>query len=173
MIKIIQETSYSDKAYWMNKYGKLIDVINVPERKGGDFSDKHIGAILRDPEIFGLSEDYIKEVYEKYGESISHEGKAREEIMINVIESGWVRIRYYHSKSYWTIQCGKFDKNTKENIWAFLNSDNVNPDDFTYISNTANEILVEPNRASVVSKNIYTESKVKVEIVNPKSLYRR
>jgi hypothetical protein len=44
--------------YWLNKNGILFDVTN----------STHIDFIIKNPELFDLTFDKIKEIYKKYGE---------------------------------------------------------------------------------------------------------
>jgi len=62
--------------------------------------DTHIDAIIKNPSKFGLSASEIEKTYEKYNEPMGIEGKAREEIIINVVKRGWIRVRRYRNDGY-------------------------------------------------------------------------
>jgi hypothetical protein len=51
--------------------------------------------VIQNPEKFGLTFDYIKQRFDEYGEKMGQEGKAREEIIMSLLEQGFVRIRKY------------------------------------------------------------------------------
>jgi hypothetical protein len=61
----------------------------------------HISLVISNPEKFNLNFDYIKTIYERYGEKIGSEGKARREILLHMIDQGFIRIRKY--KNHWKI----------------------------------------------------------------------
>lgn len=54
----------------------------------------HINTVINDPEFFGLTGDYIVSVYDKYNENMPLEGEARREILVGLIEKGWMRVNY-------------------------------------------------------------------------------
>jgi len=88
------------KAYWF-KNNKLFELNGK----------SHIQYIIENPDIFGVSIDYIQKLYDKYGERINEEGKAREEIIKQISKDGWIRIRHYiRPKDYWSIQFDSFFK---------------------------------------------------------------
>lgn len=77
------------------------DGIEVYEVSG----DTHIKTIFDNPELFGTTTEEIKQKYEKYGEPVNFEGKAREEIIKDVAQRGWIRVRHYTGRNdYWSIQ---------------------------------------------------------------------
>ncbi|MEJ2727375.1 MAG: hypothetical protein P8185_02500 [Deltaproteobacteria bacterium] len=61
----------------------------------------HISLVISHPEKFHLNFDYIKAIYEKYGEKIGLEGRARREILLHLIDQGFIRIRKY--KNHWKV----------------------------------------------------------------------
>jgi hypothetical protein len=61
----------------------------------------HISLVISNPEKFNLNFDYIKTIYEKYGEKIGLEGRARREILLHLIDRGFIRIRKY--KNHWKV----------------------------------------------------------------------
>jgi gamma-glutamylcyclotransferase (GGCT)/AIG2-like uncharacterized protein YtfP len=95
-------------AYWINPNGKIFPV-----------DIRHINNILENPDKFGLSQFFIKKIYKKYPkEKIGQEGNAREEIMIEVMRLGWIRIRKH--KNLWIIQCYNLNRKNKDSIWDFI-----------------------------------------------------
>jgi hypothetical protein len=78
-------------AYFIHPCGG--QVIYVPH--------SHISLVISNPEKFNLNFDYIKTIYEKYGEKIGLEGRARREILLHLIDRGFIRIRKY--KNHWKV----------------------------------------------------------------------
>ena len=100
------------EAFWARLGSNGIEVYDVSQ-------GTHIGKILDNPELFGLTREQVEETYAKYGERIGLEGKAREEIIKHVAQEGWVRIRHYTGRNdYWSIQADDTEKRKKE-IKAF------------------------------------------------------
>lgn len=75
------------QAYWI-KGDKVILVKQL-----------HIKTLIKTPEIFGLSDDEIDEVYKKHGEPRGTEGDAREELCLMAMRFGWIRGREYIGRS--------------------------------------------------------------------------
>lgn len=93
--------------YFISPYGEIIvDTV------------KHIDIIIKNPEKFGLTLDEIKEFYIKYNERIGTEGKAREEIILNLINQGWIRARYYKNK-HWSININRLNNKVKDYLFDF------------------------------------------------------
>ncbi len=64
---------------------------------------KHITEVIKSPGAFELTEEEIRSVYEKYNEPFGIEGKAREEIILELIRKGWIRARRYTRPDRWTV----------------------------------------------------------------------
>ena len=101
-------------AQWINPYGKIIDLGPT----------KHIDAVISNPEKFMMSRDDIFSTYKKYGERVGQEGKAREEIIVNLLKKGFIRIRLYNN--YWSINVGRWTPQVKKALskWAEKEKDN-------------------------------------------------
>lgn len=78
----------------------------------------HIGFILNNLGIFGLTNSDIVNIESKYAEQVIDEGNARNEIMTNILQQGWVRIRYDNIKE-WIIQVWTLSKKIKNNIYVW------------------------------------------------------
>jgi hypothetical protein len=89
-------------AYW-SRWGKAYEV-----------DAKHINFVRENPEIFNLTVEEIRDTYRKHGEKFGLEGKAREEIMRNLMNQGWLRIRHYMRPDLWTIEFDKYSKRKKD-----------------------------------------------------------
>ena len=81
---------------------------------------KHIDIIIKNPQMFGVTPEYINSTYVKYGEPIGHEGHAREEIIKHVVNQGWIRIRRYNRPYFFSINVGNIDHGTLRRLskWA-------------------------------------------------------
>ena len=79
----------------------------------------HIGKVLQSPEKFGLNREAIEFIHDTFKERIGQEGKAREQILISLINQGWIRIRKYGDK-FWTVNVNKIDRKVKQYLskWA-------------------------------------------------------
>ena len=95
-------------AFWISPKGEITGSMK-----------SHISQVIQAPEKFGLTREYIKDKYDRYGEKLGLEGKAREEIMKEIFDAGFTRIRKY-GNSGWTVDTGKADKRFKQRItkWA-------------------------------------------------------
>ena len=79
---------YGD-GYWLKDNGNnIIDIIQIKYTK-------HIDVVNDNPEKFGLDKSFIQSVYDKYNEPYGMEGKQREEIILQIYNLGWIRIREY------------------------------------------------------------------------------
>lgn len=76
----------------------------------------HILTVIEAPALFGLTTESIKEAYERHNEPIGHEGFAREEIMIGLINKGWIRARFVVRTHTWTTQASTDNKDTMDRI---------------------------------------------------------
>ena len=82
-------------------------------------TDLHINDILNHPSKFGLTAEYIKNIYAKHKESMMSagrptEGEARDELIELVTKAGWIRYRKY--RNYWSINVYQLDSKTLDNI---------------------------------------------------------
>ena len=100
--------------FWIILDGRII----VPD-------SKHIIAVVKFPEIFGETEESIEMTFREQGESSpksNHEGKAREIILMRVINRNNVRIRKHQLKrnQHWSIQLYEITEERKRSIskWA-------------------------------------------------------
>lgn len=96
-------------AFWVNPRGKILDVS----------TGTHIDQVIQSPKSFNITDRYIKNVYTKYDEPVGLEGKAREELMLELIKSGFIRIRYVKNR-FWIVNASKFTPKVKKalSVWA-------------------------------------------------------
>ncbi len=97
-----------DAAFWINPEGLIYRV-----------SITHIKDVIRFPNKFGLSIRDIQKVFNKHDEPLGHEGKAREEILLNLFKRNFIRIRKYKNMGY-TVNVKKLTDKTKKYLydWA-------------------------------------------------------
>lgn len=98
-------------AYWISPKGEVLQV-------GG--TKTHIRIVIDNPKKFGETKERIEKDYKKHKESITWEGKAREEIMIRIMKRGWVRIRERHNS--WTVQVWKMSPKMNDILWMWANT---------------------------------------------------
>lgn len=87
-------------AYWITPDFKVVPV-----------KTSHIEMIIDHPEIFHVPMDVITSIYAKHHEAVRTEGRAREEIIIDVVKKGFVRVRRYtqYREEYWSINTNHLD----------------------------------------------------------------
>ena len=72
-------------------------------------STSHIRFMIENPSMFNLTSKQILEVYNKHGEVLGSESKAREELIRYAASLAWLRVRHYskgrESYDYWAINC--------------------------------------------------------------------
>jgi hypothetical protein len=94
-----------DAAFFISPYGDIITA---------DIS--HIDTVIKYPKKFGVTKEYIERIYNKYNEKLGVEGKAREEILKELMSKGWVRIRRYPNR-FWSVQVNKITKKVKDYLY--------------------------------------------------------
>lgn len=120
-----ESTIYS--AYWITPTGKVLDC-NVKT---------HINYVCDAPRKFGITEKELAATYAKYGETVGVEGKAREEILLTVIRSGFIRIRKY--KNMWSINVANYNRRAGKLLsnWAYDIIQNPKEDKYLPVNITA------------------------------------
>jgi hypothetical protein len=101
------------EAYWISPDGKI-----VPAEDG---AISHIGMILKKPEFFGYTKEGILDLHKKHGDRLGQEGKAREEILKELLDKGWMRIRYVPRQQMFTLQTNSVASRRKQDLiwdWA-------------------------------------------------------
>ncbi|MEO0281630.1 MAG: hypothetical protein ABIN05_04715 [candidate division WOR-3 bacterium] len=81
----------------------------------------HIDVICDHPEIFGFTIDHVKDVFHKYDEPLKSEFQARKELLKEIFEKGFIRLRFKTKEdSYWEIELFITDcEKQKEQIVAW------------------------------------------------------
>lgn len=95
-------------AYWISPKGEIVNVVN-----------NHIDVVIKNPSKFGLTLDSIQSLYDYHHEPLGSEGKAREEIIIDLVKRGWIRVRRY--RDGYSVNVARIsNKQSKDNIfdWA-------------------------------------------------------
>lgn len=77
------------EGYWADPKGNVFEVPST-----------HIRAVLDDPSKYGLSKDDLAAIYRRHGEKLGMEGKARREIILQLLYNGWVQIRDWGEGRY-------------------------------------------------------------------------
>jgi hypothetical protein len=99
-----------DNSYFISPDGVLMPV-----------DSRHINTVMEYPEKFGLTKEYIDDIYKKYDEKFGLEGKAREEILVDLVHKNWIRIRLYNNKSrvFWSINILDFTPQVMKYLHEF------------------------------------------------------
>ena len=104
----------------------------------------HIATVIKNPKLFGLTKSKIVKTYKKFKEPLGLEGKARAEILIELIQKKWCRVFFDKKEQLYKIQTTKelfFDDGNdqfRNNIFKFTNEVGS---DFKIIGLRPNEIL--------------------------------
>lgn len=98
------------KAYWILPDGEIIDI----------GLDTHISYIINHPAKFNTTKEKIISHYKKYDELLGVEAIARKEIIMDLLNQHYIRIRQY--KNHWSISLIVLDDKTKSILsnWAEL-----------------------------------------------------
>lgn len=107
--KRLDEDFRTKIAYWINPYGKIMPV-----------RTNHITDVITHPEDFRTTREEVDEIHKKHNEKLGVEGNAREELIVNAIKKGFIRVRYYSKKGMWTLNIYRLDNKVKDIIqqWA-------------------------------------------------------
>ena len=79
----------------------------------------HINMVFDSPEKFRYTKKEIKDLYDKFKEPYGMEGKAREQILIDLIRQGWIRVRYIPTSDSFTAQLLKLNERNKNHLYSF------------------------------------------------------
>lgn len=83
------EKTFKTGAFWIS-----------PRREVFEPRGSHIADVIAHPEKFGTTRARVEAAYKKYHEPLGLEGAAREEIIIELVKNGWVRLRNY--RQHWS-----------------------------------------------------------------------
>lgn len=99
------------EAYWISPKGRILPV-----------TDRHIAEIIKNPIAFGFDSDYIEALYAEHDEKIGTEGKAREKLIVDLVNQGWIRVRNYIRQNKWSINMNKLSDKNKDFIKYFADA---------------------------------------------------
>lgn len=98
--------------YWISPGGASFPV-----------SQNHILTVIEAPEKFNMTREAIEAVYARHKEPFGSEGNAREELILDLVKRGWVRIRNYHGKrtgEYWSVNVNRLTTRVKDQITSLF-----------------------------------------------------
>jgi len=81
--------------FWISPAGLAVQV-----------SPTHVGAVCLFPRKFGYTQAEVEAAYARFGDALCVEGAARREILFELIQRGWTRVRHYRNLG-WTVNIGK------------------------------------------------------------------
>lgn len=91
------------QGFWANPSRNL--VIQVRTR--------HVHTLISYPRTFGFAgKEEIRLCYREYGEKPGTENHARRELICRTVQSGWIRIRRYPRRGYYTVNCPNLSDTT-------------------------------------------------------------
>lgn len=82
----------------------------------------HIDSVCAAPHLFNVDLNHIKEVFAHYGEPLGHEGYAREQILVELIQRGrWIRLRHSYRRG-WSVTLPDLDIEVSRRLSSFFDS---------------------------------------------------
>lgn len=95
-------------AFFISPYGEIEEV-----------PSSHIATVIKSPARSDLTDDKISATYLKHDEPVGLEGKAREELLNQIILSDWIHLRRYPNRQ-WSITVNRLtrEKELFLQIWA-------------------------------------------------------
>jgi hypothetical protein len=95
-------------AFWIAPAGEIMPVAR-----------SHIAAMIAVPERFGYTRNQVEDAFGRHGERLGQEGKARTELIKDLVGKGWIRIRLY-PKTHWSIYVTVLDERVRGllSVWA-------------------------------------------------------
>lgn len=138
----------------------------------------HINLINKYPEKFGITRDDIIRIHNKYKERLGQEGNAREEIIRDLVDKGWIRIRRYPNKM-WSININRLNKKVKDFLhgWAnkvlkgiqgFKEADKYMPVRIMPLASSDMSIVSKSFTIDDIAKDALIKEAVKFELVEAK-----
>jgi hypothetical protein len=100
----------AEKALWISPQGEIYNVEKT-----------HIDMVFDCPERFGLTLKLVQSIYDINNEQYRTEGKAREDIILILIQNGWIRARRYLRPFRWTVNISATEGNGIINLKRFVN----------------------------------------------------
>ena len=100
--------SHSD-GFWVSPYGRAVRVSG----------NTHVADVIAHPDKYGMTLGQIEDIYKKHGEPVGQEGEAREEILVGLIRSGWIRVRNYGNRG-WSVNVARYSDKVKDLITEFF-----------------------------------------------------
>ena len=140
----------STKAHWVNPSGKVYDV-----------KDTHIIFVSEKPSLFKTSVDKMKKLYDKYDEKFpNQEGKARIEIMTDIVKRGWIRTRFRPREGAWVAETWKWGPREKKAIrkWAKYESRGKKQFRINFISTSKRKIIGHSYSLDMIREQIVESS---------------
>ncbi len=97
-------------AFFISPAGELLSV-----------ATSHIAVVIADPQRFGVTRAFIEARHAQHGEPLGLEGRARSEVLVRVLEAGWIRVREQPPKSpvRWHLQVSTLNDDHRARLAAF------------------------------------------------------
>ena len=138
------------KAHWVNPSGKVYDV-----------KDTHIIFVSEKPRLFKTSVDKMKKLYDKYDEKFpNQEGKARVEIMTDIVKRGWIRTRFRPREGAWVAETWKWGSREKKAVrkWAQYESGGKKQFRVNFVSTSKRKIIGHSYSIDMIREQIVESS---------------
>lgn len=111
-IRLIEEVDKFYEGFWISPYGEVISL-------KGTGANHHVSAIIENPVKFGYTDKSIQDILNKYS---GNKSKAKEELVKEVVNKGWIRLRRYEIQGgyTWTINVKRLHDRAKTFITDFF-----------------------------------------------------
>lgn len=132
----------------------------------GDYTrvrTNHVADIISEPSKYGVTSKFIQGLYGKHNERMGVEGRAREELILLVLRTGWVRIRNY--RNYWSVTVDRLTRRVSTNIrnWVetFMQNGSMGKYEDIKIYEAVRDRLTTHSATDIVHKYVLEESQQK------------
>jgi len=140
----------STKAHWVNPSGKVYDV-----------PDTHIEFVARKPKLFKTTTEKMEKLYDKYDEKFPRqEGKARIEIMTDIVKRGWIRTRFRPREGAWVAETWKWGTREKKAVrkWVQYESGGKKQFRVNFVSTSKRKIIGHSYSIDMIREQIVESS---------------
>jgi len=110
---------HNGEGYWVSPYGEIVgfDVEGKTSK-----TNTHVKYVIAHAKKFGFTQERLRLFYERTRESFGDEGKARDKILFEALQRGWIRIRGRDRGGNFSIQVWDLTEQTKKHIIKFARS---------------------------------------------------
>lgn len=147
---LLEDSIPKAPAYWIDPIGHILPIFD---------DEKHIGMILKKPSAFGLDINEIKMLYDAESEQLGDEGRAREKIIKELLQRGWIRIRHYPRQDMFTVNVFQLKKKAKDNLYRWSKAMNELGRKYSQVKIDTPTGVIHSSVGDIANDALFTESK--------------